>query len=527
MDNPSKIRALIYCRVSSDRQAKEGHGLDSQEHRCREYARTKGYEVESVFRDSFTGGGDFMLRPAMQELITYADDRPHRVYVVIFDDLSRFARDVVFHLKLRQTFAARGLTPQCLNFNFDDSPEGEMVEIMMAAQNQYHRKNNRRQVIQKMKARMQAGYWPHFSPAGYQQIKDPMHGKILQPLEPQASLLREAFEGFASDRFLTQADVTRFLNASNYSKNSISQDRVRLLLRKVVYAGYVESKEWEVPRTKGKHEGLISLETFENVQAKLDGRGKVQVRKSDSLDFPLRGFLLCSFCQQNQTSSWSTGRNGRFRYYRCKTPSCVRYNKSVRGDKVDMHFTNLLRSSYPKPGAIRLAKVMATQLWSKKMQNLEAHQKSLVARLEQARKQVEVLADRAVHATNDRAVRIYEEQIAKYSSEGDILQDKVRKLGTRSVSFETALETVFAFLENPLVIWEKPDINAKRLVLKLVFAEKLAFHPQFGFETAQRSPFISIFEQLAAKNSQDVEMGGIEPPCNEVLFGLLRSLVRL
>src|SRR5437870_11374933 len=95
--------ALTYCRVSSDRQKKEGHGLDSQEHRCREFAIQKGYgEPERVFPDSFTGGGDFRLRPAMRELLAYIDSKPYNRYVVIFDDLKRFARDTEFHLQLRR-----------------------------------------------------------------------------------------------------------------------------------------------------------------------------------------------------------------------------------------------------------------------------------------------------------------------------------------------------------------------------------------------------------------------------------------
>ncbi len=69
------------------------------------------------------------------------------------------------------------------------------------------------------------------------------------------------------------------------------------MLRRLVYAGYVEREEWDVKRTKGQFEGIISLETFEKVQAKLDGKAKVHVRKSDSLDFALRGFLLCPFCK--------------------------------------------------------------------------------------------------------------------------------------------------------------------------------------------------------------------------------------
>jgi predicted site-specific integrase-resolvase len=41
MDQIAK-KAVLYCRVSDKKQRNEGHGLDSQEHRCREYAESRG-----------------------------------------------------------------------------------------------------------------------------------------------------------------------------------------------------------------------------------------------------------------------------------------------------------------------------------------------------------------------------------------------------------------------------------------------------------------------------------------------------
>jgi len=38
-------KAVIYCRVSSKAQTKRGDGLKSQETRCREFARYRGYDV--------------------------------------------------------------------------------------------------------------------------------------------------------------------------------------------------------------------------------------------------------------------------------------------------------------------------------------------------------------------------------------------------------------------------------------------------------------------------------------------------
>jgi len=509
-------KALIYCRVSSVRQKIEGHGLDSQEHRCREYARANDMEVEEVFRDSFTGGGDFSKRPAMSEMFTYIDNKPHKRYAVIFDDISRLARDVSAHIKLRAAFTYRDVLPLCLNYNFDDSPEGEFTEVIMAANAELARKQNRRQVIQKQKARLEKGYWPFFPPPGYMQVRDPVHGKILGAVEPEASLIREAFEGFASDKFVTQADVVIFLREAGYNKGrKIYQEGVKRMLRRVVYAGYIERREWDVARRKGQHEGIVTLGVYERVQAKLDGKGKVRTRQSDRLDFILRGFLLCTFCQLPMTASWSRGRNKMFRYYRCKSPSCVRYNKSINADLIDEKFENLLRSVTPKPEAIQLAKAIALDLWQGKVKNMQSRQDRLEKGLGETQRQIEALSKRVIKTVDEGLVSIYEQQILRSRNEAELLKEKLKRLGTSATSFETALEVVFEFLENPLFIWENESVNAKRLVMRLVFADKLAFHPELGFETAQKSLLIGLFEQIVAKKSQDVEMEGIEPSCRK------------
>jgi len=67
-------QAVIYCRVSSSKQVTEGHGLASQETRCREYAKHKGYDVIDVFRDE--GLSDKLLdRPNMKAMLAYIKKR--------------------------------------------------------------------------------------------------------------------------------------------------------------------------------------------------------------------------------------------------------------------------------------------------------------------------------------------------------------------------------------------------------------------------------------------------------------------
>jgi DNA invertase Pin-like site-specific DNA recombinase len=110
-----------------------------------------------VFHDDVSGGGDFMQRPGMVAMLRFME--AHDGYVVIFDDLKRFARDTIFHLKLRQELAAYGATVECLNFKFEDTPEGQFLETVIAAQGQLERLQNRRQTLQKMKARLERGYY--------------------------------------------------------------------------------------------------------------------------------------------------------------------------------------------------------------------------------------------------------------------------------------------------------------------------------------------------------------------------------
>lgn len=81
----------------------------------------------------------------------------------------------------------------CLNFNFVDTPEGKFSEIIVAASGQLEREQNKRQVSQKMEARMQNGYYVHSAPIGYEYRKVDGRGKMLFPVEPIASIIREAF----------------------------------------------------------------------------------------------------------------------------------------------------------------------------------------------------------------------------------------------------------------------------------------------------------------------------------------------
>jgi site-specific DNA recombinase len=499
--------ALIYCRVSSDRQRDEGNGLDSQEHRCHDYALGKGYAVEKTFPDSFTGGGDFMQRPAMVQLLNYLEEHPVRKYVVIFDDLKRFARDTIFHWKLRQALAARGAAVECLNFKFEDTPEGRFVETVFAAQGQLEREQNRRQTIQKTKARLERGYWPFHPPPGLKTQKHSLHGKLLAPIEPDATILREALNGFASDRFKTQVDVQHFLANSRFcQKDTIHLNTVKRLLQCLLYTGYVEYVPWGITRRQGHHEALITLETHDKIQQKLAGSTTSYYRRDIREDFPLRGLIQCSHCTESFTASWSKGRQKHYPYYHCATQGCAFYAKAIRREDLETSFMNVLKRVTPRGEAVALVQAVCLDVWQKRTSSVERNRSMLEKEVHDIDRRVALLLKRLVSTENELALKAYENEVSALTNRKLLLEEKLRSGTTEGRDFGTALKTVLEFLNDPYVTWRNGSLDRRRLVYKLVFSSRLEYDRNEGFGTADISDILRLFERSDAPNSCYVRM---------------------
>lgn len=507
--NEDKRIALIYCRVSSDRQKNEGHGLDSQEHRCRDYARLNDYVVEEVFRDSFTGGGDFLRRPAMTQMLNYIDDKAHKRFVVIFDDLSRLARDVTAHIKLRAAFNARDVMPLCLNYSFDDTPEGEYVELIFAGKAELDRKQNRRQVIQKQKARLESGYWSFYPPPGYKSVKHPSHGKLLTVNEPQASIIQEAFEGYASDRFLEQIDVQKFLQLKDFMGNGkpIYLHLVRRILTRVIYAGYIEYPDWEVSRRRGHHDPIISLEVFERVQEKLSGRTLVRTRKDFKEIFPLRGFACCAKCNEPFTASESTGKKGKKHpYYRCRNRACPEKTKSIKKVELEEAFLKHLRIVQPNKKVIALAKSIIEDVHNQRRSQTGKTLERINREIAAIDIEIEGLVNKVSRTNKDAVVEIYESKIEELTKQKRLAEQRRSKVDAGPVSVGTAFDAIVEYLKNPEYLWVNGSLDDKRRVLKLVFAERFTYDRESFVGTAKLSVLYELFQQFQGHKYHDVDM---------------------
>lgn len=153
----TNIQAVIYTRVSSKAQLKKGDGLASQQSRCRDFAAYKDYYVQQVFQDEGVSGG-LVDRPAIKSMFSWLRKHRNAEPVVIVDDISRLARDLDAHLKIRAAIGSVGAKLESPSIEFGEDSDSQLIENMLASVSQHHRQKNAEQVRHRMTARLKAGY---------------------------------------------------------------------------------------------------------------------------------------------------------------------------------------------------------------------------------------------------------------------------------------------------------------------------------------------------------------------------------
>lgn len=510
MDTKSNSIALIYARVSTKKQDPM-----SQLIRCKEYCKQKGYQIEKCFKDKFTGGGNFLERPAMRELLEYAKKNLHKQYIVVFDDLKRFARDTKFHIELRTTFKANGLTPECLNYNFDDSPEGRFMETMFAAQNELERHQNRRQVIQKQRARLIAGYNAFVAPTGYKKIrKDPLHGTIDVPNQ-YAPIMKKALKGFAYGEFHTRMDVAVFLKSKGVLGKQEPHkylETVKRFLSNIFYAGYIEYLPWDVKRRKGHHKPLISLKEYDLIQSRLQKTNHVKpIRRDLNPEYPLRGLVNCYHCKEKLTACKSRGRwGGLYHKYYCRNKNCFLRDKqgikSVSREELHKQFKILLSSYQSSSEMHQLAHQVIDQIVATGKQQQELFLNELHKQQLDMEKEMEVLL---CLITNPKTSEVLREQYEKKATKlAEKLKDNKQHIEQNTFVMNdcrTPLAKLFKIFENPYKIWTLSDVTQKQHFFYFLFEANLEYQPEVGFRTPKKSLLIRLFEQFANTDSVDVK----------------------
>ena len=116
---PSEVRAVIYARVSSHKQKKDGN-LDRQIERLRSYCSAKGYKIIEVITDVASGLKED--RSGLQRLFDIVEKHQVDVVAIEFRDrLTRFGFDY-----LKRYFESHGVKIEVV----EETEKGYMEELI-------------------------------------------------------------------------------------------------------------------------------------------------------------------------------------------------------------------------------------------------------------------------------------------------------------------------------------------------------------------------------------------------------------
>ncbi len=516
-DGAEPLKAIIYCRISSVSQARKGDGLASQEQRCREYSAFKGHIVTKVVYDRAISG-KLLDRPGIKEVLQFLKrEKNAEQYVVVFDDISRLARDIRVHLDLRDAIFASGAQIDCPTIEFRQDFDGRYVEGMQALSAEHHRRKNAEQTRNRMRSRAMNGFWCFRAPPGFKYLETSDRGHVLVRDEPLASIIQEALEAFASGRLETQAEVKRYLESrpefmAGRKQQELRFEEVERLLTRQHYAGYIEVPQWGVMLRKANHDGLVTLEQFERIQARLKGEARAPARKDISEDFVLRGAIACADCGKPLTACWSTSKTGKkHAYYMCFSKGCESCRKSIQRDVLEGDFQLLLQGMTPAEQVFEAFRAMFAHAWEARLSQAQKATLSLRDEITQLDRQVEHLMDRIVDATDTSMISAYERRIAKLSKEKLLAAEKLQQKPGPKRPFEEMFELACDFIASPWRIWENGNLPTRRMVLKLVFAERPAYSRKLGFRTPKTSIPFKLLESFQMKIEGMAERKGFEP----------------
>jgi len=268
----------LYLRVSTEAQADEGYSLAAQKEKLEAYCRMKGIES---FRSYVDGGfsGSNLSRPAVTELVeAIRGGAVERVVVYKLDRLSRSQKDTLYLIE--DVFMPHSVDFVSINENIDTgSPYGRAMIGILSAFAQLERENIFMRTRMGMVERVKQGYWPGGGKIPFGYDYDPQKG-ILVP-NADADTVREIYarylEGQSTGRIARELGL-RYEHLVTQILGRESNTGV------IVYRG---------ERYQGRHEPLITRDTFERAQRKLKRPNRPKAAEAGKL---LTGLLVCGHC---------------------------------------------------------------------------------------------------------------------------------------------------------------------------------------------------------------------------------------
>lgn len=344
MNNDQQIsplqKAVLYARVSSKEQEKEGFSIPAQLKLLNKYAAENRLQVIQEYVDVETAkksgrtGFSKMISFLHEEEKLKVTSSCRTLLVEKTDRLYRNLKDwvTVDELDLEIHFAKE---------NVILSPESRSSEKFMHGIKVLMAKNYIDNLSEETKKGMiekaEQGIYPSFAPMGYINVE--CEGKrFIQPDPVIGPQVRRLFEWYATGNY-SLLELTRksfqegFITRKNGKK--VPKSLVHRILKNPIYYG---GFRWSGKRYKGIHEPLVSKELFNRVQEvmKIKGRRKTGQQKHN---WAFQGLLSCGHCG---CALVAEKKKEKYIYYHCTGNKGKCPEKWVREEEIARQFGQVI-----------------------------------------------------------------------------------------------------------------------------------------------------------------------------------------
>jgi DNA invertase Pin-like site-specific DNA recombinase len=298
------VTALIYTRVSSDEQAREGVSLDAQLAECRRYAAGQaghGWVIGTEYEDILSGKRDD--RPRYQALLAEARRlrSEGRRAVVVVAALDRFGRKILERVRSREELKALGVPTHSVR---EGGEVSDLVANILASVAQ--------EEVRRLGERVSAT-WQHIMGQGWYRVGGCPWGYVWRDATPEeraAGAPRKVLDvnpltaPYTAEAFERVADGASARSVTLWIAKLPSQARggkvmgwaaVQEIFRSPVYIGRFKQGDGDVlTRPKGRWPALIDDAIWQRVQDRIASHQRVPRQASGQ--YLLTGFLRCPVC---------------------------------------------------------------------------------------------------------------------------------------------------------------------------------------------------------------------------------------
>src|SRR5258705_3106764 len=433
--SPARKQAVIYARVSSKEQEKEGFSIPAQLKLLKEYASANGFTVAQEYIDVETAKQTG--RSAFGEMVAYL--KAHRsIRVLLVEKTDRLYRNLkdwvtVDELDVEVHFPKEGVILSRESRSTEKFMHG--IKVLMAKN---YIDNLPEEGRKGMQEKAEQGIWPTKTPLGYRNITGPDGKKIIAVDPPLSPIVAQMFEWYArGDISLKEAARKAQAAGLTYPKSGakVPVSTVHTILRNRLYTGWFE---WNGKLIQGKHEALVPVELWERVQDVMDGRFAKKAKRGKH-DFAFSGLIACHACGCAVVGEI---KKQRYVYYHC-----TGYADKCRGNPASC------RRKYVGEEA------------------LEAQFTELLGRLKFDDEVLEWVRE-ALHASNADERREHEEAIKRHQAEYKRLNDRIHAMYVDKL--DGLVDT--AFFEKMSNQWREEQNRCQREIERHQNADKSYLH---------------------------------------------------